>query len=43
MNGYYMVFEADNNRIGVAPQSTSAKPTLYTDNKPTKVLKFDDF
>ena len=37
-----MMFEADNNRIGVIPNNVSAKPYLINYEKPTLYLTIDD-
>ena len=37
-----MMFEADNNRIGVIPNNVSAKPYLINYEKPTLLLSIDD-
>ena len=41
--GYYMMFEADNNRIGITPNNLSNKPYLVDYEKPTLLLPIDDF
>ena len=43
MIGYYMMFEADNNRIGITPNNISSKPYLFDYPKPTLLLAIDDF
>ena len=41
MQGYYVVFDADNHRIGFGPSSNSDKPTPVTGSQPTGLLEME--
>ena len=42
MIGYYVMFEADNNRIGFTPNKVSSKPYLVESDEPIRLLAIDD-